>query len=225
MRGAGGIYASLGNMELASGQVETAKGHFEKALSIHRAEDYATGMGLAQNGLCEIALRTGVFESAERFGREALACYQRAGHKGHIAAAHGRVGAVLAKRQDYEGACLEHEQALELYEEMGRTEGVAMACRKLGDIYLKIASEEVDKIEGMYRRALGAYEGLQDEHGRGQAYVGLGKTAVRRGETTQAVAMWSAASELFSSLGYEDQAQELQGAVRHIWSGGKIQVA
>jgi tetratricopeptide (TPR) repeat protein len=224
-RGAGGVYVSLGNMHLGTGAVEVARGYFEKALSIHRAEGYATGRGLALGGLCEVALRNGVLEQAETLAREALVCYRDAGHKGHSAAVHGRLGAVLAKQQDYEGACLELEQALELYEEMNRTEGVALTCRKLGDIYLKLASEEVDKVEGMYRRALGAYEGLHDEHGRGQVYVGLGKTAAQRGETTQAIAMWSAASELFSSLGFEDQAQELQGAVRHVWSGGKIQVA
>ena len=66
---------------------------------------------------------------------------------------------------------------------------------------------------------------LRDERGRGQVYVGLGKTAVRRGETTQAIAMWSAASELFRNLGYEEQVRQLQGALRHIWSGGEVQVA
>ncbi|MEE3258144.1 MAG: hypothetical protein VX293_02935 [Candidatus Latescibacterota bacterium] len=55
--------------------------------------------------------------------------------------------------------------------------------------------------------------------------MGLGKTAVRRGETTQVIAMWSAASELFRNLGYEEQVRQLQGAVRHIWSGGEVQVA
>ena len=81
------------------------------------------------------------------------------------------------------------------------------------------------KSKGYIVARWGAYEVLRDERGRGQVYVGLGKTAVRRGETTQAIAMWSAASELFRNLGYEEQVRQLQGALRHIWSGGEVRVA
>jgi hypothetical protein len=123
------------------------------------------------------------------------------------------------------GACLQLEQALAHYEEVDDRDGIARTCKKLGDIYWQQTAGEMDRGEQMYRRALDVYQLVGDERGSGAAYVGLGKAAVKRGERTQAVAMWSAASELLRKNGCDDEVEQLQGAIRQIWSGGDIQVA
>ncbi len=219
-RGAAGQYRCLGVLALQNGECEMAKSHIDRARQIHERSDWALGLGLVCESEAEWLRAREDWFAAEELCGQALRQYERAGHLGKMASVRVQLARYMARGGNIEGACSELEQALEHYEEVDDREAIARTCKKLGDIYWQQATGEIDRVEQMYRRALDVYQLVGDERGSGAAYVGLGRAAVKRGETTQAVAMWSAASELLRKSGCDDEVEQLQGAIRQIWSGG-----
>ena len=61
---------------------------------------------------------------------------------------------------------------------------------------------DLERSEAMYNRALSTFRDLVDERGEGSAYVGLGNLAARRGEVTQAIAMWTGSVGALQEVGH-----------------------
>jgi len=156
---------------------------------------------------------------------ESLELFSRAGHRPHMALEYSRLGTLYALKHDYESACTELELALDMFEEMDNRAEIARVCAKLGDVYLSLACEEEEKIIGMYQRALGVFQELGNEPGKGRIYAGLGNMAARRGDTHQAIAMWTMASKLLRKTGNREQAEKVETALRKMWTRGKVRVA
>ena len=97
--------------------------------------------------------------------------------------------------------------------------GLAHTCKNLGDIYLKPSVLDLSRAEGMYDRALDAFRSLGEESGEGNVYAGLGNVAARKGDVTEAIAMWTAASERFKKLGATDKVEEIDQALKNVWRG------
>ncbi|MFH1568847.1 MAG: tetratricopeptide repeat protein [Gemmatimonadota bacterium] len=224
-RGLGGQYRSLGNLWLKRGDGEQARTFFELGLGLHRELGWQLGMALAHDGLGQVCELDGRAERAEEMYGKALELFQAAGHKQHVAATHRRLGALCWRREDHAGAGEHLEEALDLCEEMGDRRGAARCCKRLGDIYMSPAVDDVERAGHMYSRALAAYQELRDEQGVGSVYAGLGNLAARQGEVTQAIAMWTAASERFRRLGDEDQARQIDVAMKRLWGRGRNKVA
>lgn len=223
-RGAAGQYRCLGILALQKGEYEVAKSHLDQARQIHEDSAWALGLGLVCESEAEWLRVSGDWSAAAEMCGQALGHFERAGHLGKVASVRVTLARYMMREENIEGACLQLEQALEHYEEVNDRTAIARTCKKLGDVYWRQAAGEMERVEQMYRRALDVFQLVGDERGSSAAYVGLGKAAVRRGEKTQAVALWSAASELLRKSGCDDEVEQLQGAIRQIWSGG-IQVA
>ena len=155
----------------------------------------------------------------------ALRLFGTTGHRRHIAASHRRLGGICFRQGDGAAAGEHFEAALELSEDMGDRPDAARCCKRLGDIYLNPDLQDVERSEGMYQRARAEYHELGDEQGEGEAFVGLGNVAARRADVTQAIAMWTAASERFRRLGNEDRASSVDVAMERIWTSGSPRVA
>lgn len=223
-RGVAGQYRCLGVLALQNGDREEAKSHIDRARSMHERADWALGLGLVCESEAEWLRVGGEWSAAAEMCWQALGHFERAGHQGKVASVRVTLARYRTHEDNFTDACQLLEQALEHYEEVDDRVAIARTCKKLGDIYWRQTAGEMDRVERMYRRALDVFQLVGDERGSGAAYVGLGKAAVKRGETTQAVAMWSAASELLRKSGCDEEVEQLQGAIRQIWSGG-IQVA
>ena len=158
--------------------------------------------------------------------QEAIELYEQAGHRPNATSARMRLGGSLVNKGDFEGACEQYEATLEANQMLADQRGIARSCKKLGDIYMKpVRASDLTRSEDMYNRALSTYRELDDERGEGSVYVGLGNLAARRGEVTQAIAMWTAASQKYRKLGGTKQAQEIDLAMKQLWVGGRPKVA
>jgi tetratricopeptide (TPR) repeat protein len=179
-------------------------------------------MALHLEGLGRAYWQIGEPTQAETLFRRALELFHQLGHRGNIANMHNSLATLYLEQEDSEAACRELETALDLYEEMGQKGPLGQACKQLADMYFNL---DVKRAELLYRRALDVYQDLQDEQGRGGAYVGLGNVAAQRGNANQAIGMWIAASKLFEGLGLMDQAAHLAEAVQDVWNRGSVRVA
>ena len=210
---------------LRKGDQEKAHDQLEQSLALNKECGHILGIGLVCDNLGQLSQREGHLKQAESMYMESLDLFSRAGHRPHMASAHSRLGTLHALQHDYESACTELELALDMFEEMDNRAEIARVCAKLGDVYFSLANEEEEKIVGMYQRALGVFQELGNESGRGRTYAGLGNMAARRGDAHQAIAMWTMASKLLKKAGNQEQADKVDTALRKMWTRGKVHVA
>lgn len=224
-RGMGGQYRSLAVLWQQRGDLEQARVFYELALSLHRELDWQCGVALAEDGLGQVAEREGDLERALAWYTKALERFRHGGYKQSIVDVNRRLGSVCLRLDEHADAVMHYEEALDLCEEMDDRQGVGRCCKQLGDLYLSLAVDDPDRASVMLERALTTYRALNDERGEGAVYTSLGNLAARRGEITQAIAMWTAASARYRKLGVDDRVMEIDTAIKRLWGHNSSRVA
>jgi len=224
-RGADNHHYRMGTWWLGQRQLEEARFSFEQGMDAQRRHQWTLGLAMNCEGLGQVHQLVGQETTAAELLAQAAALFEQAGHLGRLARCCDRLGDLLLRREDWEGACRQLGRALELYEEMGAREEMARAVLNLGDAWFNAYPEQADQAEALYLQALEEHRNLPDPRGRGQAYIGLGNVALRRGEVSQAIAMWTAAQELFNRMGNSEQSRKIELALRQISATGRMRSA
>ncbi|MDA0337758.1 MAG: tetratricopeptide repeat protein, partial [bacterium] len=218
-RGMGGTYRSLGNMWLQRGDTEQARQLLELSLSLNRQAGYDLGEGLALDSLGSICERDGQLEAARTHYEQAHAAFVVTGHPKHMAQAHGRLGALLLRLDESDCARDHLERAVELARQQHDAANTARWSKRLADAVIK-SEGDLQRARQLYDDAMLYFREAGDMKGEAQVYVGMGNLEARLGRNTQAVAMWTAATECFRQLGVEDQVRNIEGAMKRLWGQG-----
>ena len=110
---------------------------------------------------------------------------------------------------------------MELSRQQHDEAGTARWNKRLADAVMK-GGGDLQRAQGLYDEALAYHRKQEDVQGEAQVYVGLGNLAARQGQGTQAVAMWTAATERFRKLGVDDQVLKVEGAMKRLWTRGRV---
>lgn len=221
-RGASNHHYRMGTWWLGQRELEQARHAFEQGLDAQRRHSWKLGMAMNCEGLGQVHQLLGQEATAGELYRQAAVFFEQTGHLGRLALCCDRLGELLLRGQNWEGACREFARALELYEEVGNKADVARTAINLGDAWFNAYPEQVGEAESLYLQGLEAYRRLPDQRGRGLAYIGLGNVALNRGEVSQAIAMWTAAQELFNQSGNSEQSRQVETALRQISAAGRM---
>lgn len=224
-RGAGNHHYRMGNWWLGQRELEQARHCFEQGLDVQRGFGWKLGMAMNCEGLGQVHQLLGQELTAAELYRQAAGYFEETGHLGRLALCSDRLGELLLRGENWEGACRELARALELYEEAGSKAEAARTAVSLGDAWFHAYPEQVDEAESLYLQGLEEYRNLPDLRGRGLAYIGLGNVALSRGEVSQAIAMWTAAQELFSRSGNIEQSRKVEIALRQVSARGRMRSA
>jgi tetratricopeptide (TPR) repeat protein len=218
-RGMGSTYRSLGNMWLQRGDSEQAQHLLELSLQLQRQAGSALGEGLALESLGSICERDGRLEAARDNYEQASLVLEATGHPKHMAQAHGRFGALLLRLDDANRAVGHLESAVALSRQQHDAAGTARWCKRLADAVMK-AEGDPKRVQELYDEAMVYFRDNSDLKGEAQVYVGMGNLEARQGKGTQAVAMWTAATERFRQLGVDDQVRNIEVAMKRLWTQG-----
>jgi tetratricopeptide (TPR) repeat protein len=221
-RGAAHHHYRMGNWWLGQRELEQARHCFEQGLGAQRALGWTLGMAVNCEGLGQVHQLLGQELKAVELYRQAAGYFEETGHLSRLALCSDRLGELLLRGENWEEACRALTRALELYEEAGSREEAARTAVNLGDAWFHAYPERLDEAESLYLQGLEEYRNLPDLRGRGLAYIGLGNVALSRGEVSQAIAMWTAAQELFSRSGNTEQSRQVEIALRQVSARGRV---
>lgn len=224
-RGADNHHYRMGNWWLGQRELEQARHSFEQGLDTQRRHGWKLGMAMNCEGLAQVHQLLGLEATAGELYRQAAMFFEQTGHLSRLALCSDRLGELLLRAENWEGACRELARALELYEGAGNRADAARIANNLGDAWFNAYPEHVEEAESLYLQALEGYQELADERGRGLAYIGLGNVALSRGEVSQAIGMWTAAQELFNRSGNSEQSHKVKVALRRIATAGRARGA
>lgn len=224
-RGADNHHYRMGTWWLGQRHLEEARHAFEQGLDAQRRHDWPMGVAMNCEGLAQVHQLLGQETTAGELYLQAAALFEKTGHLGRLAGCRERLGELLLRREDWEGACGQLARALELYEELGSRADLARTAISLGDAWFNAYPGQVDQAEALYLQGLEEHRNLPDLRGCGQAYAGLGNVALRRGEMSQAIAMWTAARDLYQRLGNSEQTHKIEVALRQVGRTGRMNSA
>ncbi len=224
-RGADNHHYRMGTWWLGKRELEQARHAFEQGMDAQRRHQWTLGVAMSCEGLGQVHQLLGHETTAAELFRQAAVLFEQTGHLSRLALCCDRLGELLLRGENWEGACRELARALELYEEMSNKEDIARTAISLGDAWFSAYPDQVDRAETLYLQGLEEHRNLPDLRGRGRAYIGLGNVALRRGEASQAIAMWTAAQELFNRLGNSEQSRKIENALRHVSVSGRLRSA
>lgn len=224
-QGMGNQYRSLARLAMAADQQDQAVELLEAAVTMHQKSQMPLGEGLDLETLGIVHERQKRIEQAEQCYRRAETLVELTGHSRHLASVRGRLGSLRLRADDFAEALELLQGAHEL--SVGADDEMAAARwgKRLADAQMKAGASEAPKIRDLYEESLRIYRRHHDEEGEAQVYVGLGNLAARQGESTQAVAMWTAATKRFRQMGSEAQVRQVEGAIQGIWVRGRREVA
>ncbi|MBT6145087.1 MAG: tetratricopeptide repeat protein [Gemmatimonadetes bacterium] len=224
-QGMGNQYRSLARLAMGADQDEQAVELLDAAVAMHQKSQTSLGEGLDHETL-------GIVHERQKRTDLAEACYRRAnelvettGHKRHLASVRGRLGSLRLRANDADSALPLLQDAHDLSMQIDDEMAAARWGKRLADAQMKMGNLEGLQIRDLYEKSLRIYQKGQNPEGQAQVYVGLGNLAARQGESTQAVAMWTAATERFRQLGSESQVRQVEGAIQGIWVRGHREVA
>jgi len=113
---------------------------------------------------------------------------------------------VVSLRADFGRATHLTRQALDMYEALERTDGTARCLMELADVALmyRTSARQSEDPEPLYRRALPAFEKMNDLIGQGACLNGLGTSARFQGELERAERYYRRALECYETAGSPD---------------------
>jgi tetratricopeptide (TPR) repeat protein len=103
-----------------------------------------------------------------------------------------RAGTAHRRAGTLDEAVGSHEQALEIFRELGDRRGEALT---LSNLALALAARDPDAAVGRFEEARAILQELDDAHSEGQVLANLGALHNRGGRTDEAVECWRAALE------------------------------
>ncbi len=127
----------LGAIALRTGELSSARDHFESAIATYRRADYQSGMAAAYNNLGLLHKNQCRFKESVRFLEQALRISERSGHFHDAATYVHNLGIVHDKMGDWDLAEEHYRRGLQMYSEVGYAAGRVWALICLGNLKRK----------------------------------------------------------------------------------------
>ena len=141
----------------------------------------------------------GQFDQAEAYIRQALAAWQRLGHRDRMAGSLRRLGYVAMARRRPDEAADWFTRALATYREVGDDRHIAVTLSNLGDALIETGRPQ-DAISAL-EEAGSLLTNSTDLHSRGNVLTRLGRAHERAGHTETAVGYLHEALQIMREIG------------------------
>jgi tetratricopeptide (TPR) repeat protein len=202
------VCSSLGHAYARMRQLDEARAHFARGLSLSEASGDRSAQGGAHSSLGWMAEQEGRFEDALRHSRRALELFTETGNRSAQGRARAAIGWDLTQLGHLDEALVECGQALEVFRENMDVWYEASVLDTIGLVHHR-ASRYAEAI-GYFRKAL---ETQVDSLSTSTALVHLGDALLATGDAEGARRSWQEALTILEELG-SPTADELRTKLR-----------
>src|SRR5258708_3615953 len=203
MANVGSCYHALGMVEREAGNIETAKGHYLKALQVHQGQpDRPLGLAPTYHEMGIIAEVEGDARLDRKYYMRSLRTTLRLGHPG-AARTCTQLGRLAESQQDLKAAKQWYRRAVRISEDTD-PRVAAVTCDELGRVAL--LEKKFAKARTWYLRALRKHRSTGDEYGIAITRGNLGLLAIEQGRLERAAALVIGAVGALNRLGAPETA-------------------
>lgn len=209
----GWINYELGNARLQLGEMPAAASAFNRALELAQQREDRNLAGAAQNGLGQLAWRSGDLVRATQLFGAARSEFEAVGNRANLASAIGNLGILADNRGDLDTARALYEEALALFRQEHERAGESAVYSNLAVIARKRG--ELQKAADLQSRALT----LQQQSGLRQMAL---FSATHLGDIQRMLGRWELAAEQIAraraeATALEDPLAQLDAALAQAW--------
>ena len=174
----------LGNLESHLGNVDQARGHYDKAIELYKKEQDQLGLANALKASATWRGDSATSDQARGHYDKAIELYKKEQAKLGLANALQALGDLESRLGNVDQARGHYDKAIELYKKEQDQLGLANALQALGDLESRLGN--VDQARGHYDKAIELYKKEQDQLGLANALKALGDLERRLGNVDQA---------------------------------------
>ena len=189
----------LGVLAQFRGDYDTARDHYQQALTIEEELGDRAGMAATYQALGVLAQARGDYNTAHDRYQQSLTIEEELGDRAGMATTYHQLGILAQARGDYNTAHDRYQQALTIKEELGDRAGMANTYHQLG--ILAQARGDYNTAHDRYQQSLTIEEELGDRAGMATTYHQLGILAQARGDYNTAHTYYQRALTIKEELG------------------------
>ncbi len=205
---AANVLQSLGNLERRLGQIDDARGHYDAALPLYRAERDRLGEANVLQSLGDLESRLGQIDDARGHYDAALPLYRAERDRLGEANVLWSLGDLERRLGQIDDARGHYDAALPLYRAERAKLGEANVYMSIGDMY--IALEKWTEARISYEQAQPLYVEERDPLGLANTFIDLGRAYFELGKYTQGMSYVEQSAHLFHSVQNFDWAERAE---------------
>ena len=201
-------YRKLGDQKMANAYVNTAICFYycsemdscikyvEEMLAIDTLNLSDRKLGVSNNILCVAYRRTGAYEPALKYGRKAIAYFEKIPDSMQIASTLDNLSLIYRKWGKYEEAMNYSIKSLRIQESLQDTSEMAITLANIGDLFLKM--KKYDDARFYYEQSLHFSKAIGFHLLLADVYSQLGWIAQKKNELDSALALYDKAMLLYT---------------------------
>jgi tetratricopeptide (TPR) repeat protein len=192
------ILGTIANAERVLGDTDSAKSHYERALSGCPPTDEREKSSTSHN-LATLVAQQGDIERALQLWQQSLEIEERIGNvKGKAATLHEMAG-VIAQQGDIERALQLWQQSLEIKERIGDVQGKAATLANMAGV---IAQQgDIERALQLWQQSLEIDERIGDVQGKAATLHSMAGVIAQQGDIGRALQLWQQSLEIEERIG------------------------
>ncbi|HEV2374204.1 MAG TPA: tetratricopeptide repeat protein, partial [Streptosporangiaceae bacterium] len=204
----GKVRCNLGNAYRPMRRFGDAAAQYEQALELFRIVGWRQGQAKALGNLASTKSEAGDSRGAVAASLAALAIFREIGDKYGEALCLSNIGSQYLSLGQYDQARESSEAALTAFTALGDQRGAARATANLGNVFAHTSRHE--QAVPLFKAAAEAFSEVRDPHEQAAVLCGLAGSYLALGRPDQAHAFVSQALDLYTSLGEDWLAADLE---------------
>ncbi|WP_293297906.1 MULTISPECIES: tetratricopeptide repeat protein [unclassified Microcoleus] len=205
---------NMGNVHQALGKYQQAIQCHQQSLEIKQKLGKRFDEGYSLGGLGNSYQALGYYQEAIEYHRKWLEIAREIGDRRGEAYSLGGLANAYQALGQYEKSIKYHQQALQIVQEVHDRQGIVYALMGLSDAYQSLKNYQ-QAIEFL-KQYLEITQAIKDRLGEARAWFNSGHILVKLRRSTNAIAAYTHACELFQATGLEQQAWECKEAIKRI---------
>ncbi len=193
------LYEVKGWALMQMGDLEGAKGMFEKERALSEEIGQEALMGNSNHNLGTLHIYKGLFEDAYRYLNEAIRIREKLGDRRGTAKSLNNIGMLYISRCEIQKAMDTYHKCYEIQKEMGDLDGMTGALANLAT--LQYVSDDMRSAEDNFNKTLQIFENIGDKRGVAMATNNLGLVYADIGDLDRAMAYQERALSLRQEMG------------------------
>lgn len=195
-------HRALARAHQRMGRYQEGHRHLRSALRLHRSLRDVLGQARVHNTVAFGLLRSGQPRQALRHNQRALILFRSVGHLDGQAQALNDVGWSYALLGEHRQTLVHCQRALDLLRRLGDAHGEACAWDSLGYAHQRLGDNDLALV--CLDRALALFRQVDDRYLEADTLIHLGESHQDNGDPEAAGRSWSAALDIYRSLGHPD---------------------
>ncbi|MEM8532021.1 MAG: tetratricopeptide repeat protein [Chloroflexota bacterium] len=193
------VLCGAGWLANVQGNITQAASFFDEGLTLSRALNDTSGIGMALSGLGRMAHLQGDHERAVPLYEESLEILRRLGDTKEIAWTLMRLGILAMEQHTYDRATTLLEESLDCFRSVSFTWGITWSLMHLGRVALE--QEDYARATDLYKESLHYFQQLGDKSSIATTMVYLGRAALAQHDSEQALAFCHESLQLYQQIG------------------------